>query len=81
GGAGDAPIKMFDHLRNPPGAGPDVDAAADSSATERAQDAQDREQLEALQRALEKAVASSQALAPFKDQLLIDITPEGLRIQ
>ncbi|MDR6990695.1 flagellar motor protein MotB [Luteimonas sp. 3794] len=81
GGAGNVPIKMFDHLRNPPGAGPDAKVGEGSDASERARDAADQERLEALQRALEKAVASSQALAPFKDQLLIDITPEGLRIQ
>lgn len=81
GGAGDVPIKMFDHLRNPPGAGPDTKVGERSDAAERARDAADQARLEALQRALEKAVASSQALAPFKDQLLIDITPEGLRIQ
>lgn len=44
-------------------------------------DTADRERLEALKRALEAAIEKSQALAPFKDQLLIDITPEGLRIQ
>ena len=73
GGAGDVPIKMFDHLRNPPGAGATPD--------ETRRDAADRARLEALKRELEEAVAKSQALAPFKDQLLIDITPEGLRIQ
>ncbi|TYT26333.1 flagellar motor protein MotB [Luteimonas viscosa] len=77
GGAGDAPIKMFDHVRKPPQAGPSGDPAA----AQRAGDETDRRNLEALKRALEEAVASSQALAPFKDQLLIDITPEGLRIQ
>ena len=30
---------------------------------------------------LKEAIAKSQALEPFKDQLLLDITPEGLRIQ
>ena len=30
---------------------------------------------------LEAAIQRSQALAPFKDQLLLDITPEGLRVQ
>lgn len=78
GGAGDVPIKMFEHMRNPPGAG---QRQMDEDTAQAVRDAADRERLEALQRALEKAVASSQALAPFKDQLLIDITPEGLRIQ
>ena len=30
---------------------------------------------------LKEAINKSQALEPFKDQLLLDITPEGLRIQ
>ena len=30
---------------------------------------------------LKEAIDKSQALEPFKDQLLLDITPEGLRIQ
>ena len=30
---------------------------------------------------LREAIDQSQALKPFKDQLLLDITPEGLRIQ
>ncbi|MDX1549719.1 MAG: OmpA family protein, partial [Lysobacter spongiicola] len=82
GGAGDAPIKMFEQIRNPPGAGPDIAGSGSrNDAGQKARDAHDRQRLEALQRALEEAVASSQALAPFKDQLLIDITPEGLRIQ
>ncbi len=42
---------------------------------------QDQARLESLQTALEDALDKSQALAPFKDQLLIDITLEGLRIQ
>ncbi|MCP1674956.1 chemotaxis protein MotB [Natronocella acetinitrilica] len=39
------------------------------------------ERLESLQVELERAIEQSQALEPFKDQLLLDITPEGLRIQ
>jgi chemotaxis protein MotB len=30
---------------------------------------------------LQEAISKSQALEPFKDQLLLDLTPEGLRIQ
>ncbi|WP_018866480.1 MULTISPECIES: flagellar motor protein MotB [unclassified Thioalkalivibrio] len=44
-------------------------------------EARDREALETLQEALEEALDQSQALEPFKDQLLLDLTPEGLRIQ
>jgi chemotaxis protein MotB len=43
--------------------------------------ADERRQLDSLMDDLKKAVENSQALAPFKDQLLLDITPEGLRIQ
>jgi chemotaxis protein MotB len=44
-------------------------------------EAQERRQLDALRTELRKAIDKSQALKPFKDQLLLDITPEGLRIQ
>jgi chemotaxis protein MotB len=42
---------------------------------------QEKKQLEALMQDLKEAIDKSQALQPFKDQLLLDITPEGLRIQ
>lgn len=41
----------------------------------------EQERLESLMEELKKAIETSQALKPFKDQLLLDITPEGLRIQ
>ena len=41
----------------------------------------ERKQLESLEADLRAAIQKSQALEPFKDQLLLDITPEGLRIQ
>jgi chemotaxis protein MotB len=41
----------------------------------------EKKQLDALMADLKEAIAKSQALQPFKDQLLLDITPEGLRIQ
>ena len=44
-------------------------------------DAAERKKLESLLEDLKKAIEQSQALKPFKDQLLLDITPEGLRIQ
>ncbi len=44
-------------------------------------DAADHKKLESLLEELRKAIDKSQALRPFKDQLLLDITPEGLRIQ
>ena len=44
-------------------------------------DEADHKKLESLLEELRKAIDKSQALRPFKDQLLLDITPEGLRIQ
>mgnify|MGYP000052810557 CR=1 FL=1 len=41
----------------------------------------EKKDLDALLQILKKAIEKSQALKPFKDQLLLDITPEGLRIQ
>jgi chemotaxis protein MotB len=41
----------------------------------------EKKQLESLLQELKEAIDKSQALQPFKDQLLLDITPEGLRIQ
>ena len=42
---------------------------------------QERQRLGQLKATLDAAIAASQTLAPYRDQLLIDITPEGLRIQ
>jgi len=41
----------------------------------------EHKKLETLMEELKQAVSKSQALEPFKDQLLLDITPEGIRIQ
>ena len=41
----------------------------------------ENERLEALLKELREAISKGQALKPFKDQLLLDIMPEGLRIQ
>jgi len=53
----------------------DVDAARKIA------DEADHKKLESLMEELRQAIDKSQALKPFKDQLLLDITPEGLRIQ
>jgi len=54
---------------------------AEAAALEKAQRELEKKQLDALMADLREAVSKSQALEPFKDQLLLDITPEGLRIQ
>ena len=46
-----------------------------------AQREKEKQQLEALMQDLKEAIDKSQALEPFKDQLLLDLTPDGLRIQ
>jgi chemotaxis protein MotB len=56
-------------------AAPDVDTAKKIAAEA------DRKKLESLMAQLREAIDHSQALRPFQDQLLLDITPEGLRIQ
>ena len=53
----------------------------DLEAARQAVVAAERRQLESLMDELKQAIDESQALEPFKDQLLLDITPEGLRIQ
>jgi chemotaxis protein MotB len=66
------------------------DGASKIKTTEHSLDPQDiataakeaeHKQLESLMAELKQAVDKSQALEPFKDQLLLDITPEGVRIQ
>jgi chemotaxis protein MotB len=47
----------------------------------RVMEAAEHQKLESLMQELHQAIDMSQALKPFKDQLLLDITPEGLRIQ
>ncbi|NEK92372.1 MAG: motility protein MotB, partial [Xanthomonas euvesicatoria] len=54
------------------------DNAADTNEDSRARD---KKRLEALMQDLKEAIDKSQALEPFKDQLLLDLTPDGLRIQ
>lgn len=57
-----------------------VDVVPEETARQIA-DAAERRRLESLLEELKQAIEQSQALKPFKDQLLLDIMPEGLRIQ
>jgi chemotaxis protein MotB len=56
-------------------------ANLDAEQARKIADEADHKKLESLMEELRKAIDNSQALKPFKDQLLLDITPEGLRIQ
>ena len=53
----------------------------DEATIEELAEAAEQQRLEELLTELNAAIEQSQALKPFKDQLLLDITPEGLRIQ
>ena len=55
-------------------------AISDDDAEKRAE-ALDRERLNSLLQELKEAIDAREALAKFKDQILLDITPEGVRIQ
>ncbi len=84
-GGMDAPKTMS---ATPPGVGSPMqiadDAAMNAAAAvtaEQLEAAQELKRLESLMQDLKEAVNQSQALEPFKDQLLIDISPEGLRVQ
>ncbi|BBD80069.1 flagellar motor protein MotB [Aerosticca soli] len=85
GGASNSLIKLGGAMDLPRGPGKDKQGASAASAERKVseKDARqlERARLDELMQQLQAAIQSSQALAPFKDQLLIDITPEGLRIQ
>lgn len=85
GGASTSMIKLGGAMEMPHGPGKDSKNAAaasvDPKEIEKEARKQERARLEELMQQLQAAIQSSQSLAPFKDQLLLDITPEGLRIQ
>jgi chemotaxis protein MotB len=94
GGASTSPIDLRGGLdaprtvsQTPPGVGsptsqiPDIQPTTQSDDAAEREKAEEKQRLEALMEELREAVSKSQALEPFKDQLLLDITPEGLRIQ
>jgi len=60
---------------------PQQDTAPDPKMAAAIAEAAERKKLESLLEDLRKAIDQSQALQPFKDQLLLDITSEGLRMQ
>jgi chemotaxis protein MotB len=84
GGASDSAIQMGGALDMPHGPGKDRRASrspATPAEVEKLAREQEKQRLENLMQQLHAAIEKSQALEPFKDQLLLDITPEGLRIQ
>jgi chemotaxis protein MotB len=88
GGASDSAIQLGGGMDMSHGHGKDRHSGpAASSSNKSPQElsrrakAQDKARLEELMAQMNAAIQNSQALAPFKDQLLLDITSEGLRIQ
>ncbi|MEI7037262.1 flagellar motor protein MotB [Fulvimonas yonginensis] len=85
GGASDAAIKLGGAMDLSHGPGKDRHNGPPRTATKAELDRQarerEKERLQELMKQLHAAIQNSQALAPFKDQLLLDITSEGLRIQ
>jgi chemotaxis protein MotB len=79
GGGMDAPKPVVDPHK--PARPSEVLAERPTTAEAKEKERKEKEQLESLLEELKKAVSLGQALEPFKDQLLLDITPEGLRIQ
>lgn len=59
---------------------PPAQVVNDDEAEKRAEQI-DQERLNALMKELKEAIDAREALAKFKDQILLDITPEGVRIQ
>lgn len=90
GGAGDAPVQIFEAVKPPEGQDGEgkTDAPAEGGAAPMSDEqieAEAREiekrRLEELMDELKQAIETSASLSAFKEQLLLDITPEGLRIQ
>ncbi len=81
GGASNSMIKLGGTMELPKGPGVEFTRDPADQKSEADKKRQERERLEQLMQDLQEAIAKSQALEPFKDQLLLDITPEGLRIQ
>lgn len=79
----DAPKSMAATRPNLGAPAPILEERSDETATaaEVAAAANELKRLESLMEELREAINKSQALEPFKDQLLIDLTPEGLRVQ
>jgi chemotaxis protein MotB len=58
-----------------------IDRQLDEKALEAEMEAREKARLAELKERVEKAIEANPTLAPFRKQLLVDLTPEGLRIQ
>jgi chemotaxis protein MotB len=71
-------MELYTSSNNPDA--PPAQVINDEEAEKRAEQI-DRERLDALMKELKEAIDAREALAKYKDQILLDITPEGVRIQ
>jgi chemotaxis protein MotB len=60
---------------------PDAQVPPKDSESEGDAEAADKERLEGLMHELKEGIDMRESLAKFKDQILLDVTPEGVRIQ
>lgn len=83
GGASNSMIKLGGTMDLPKGSMDEPFGREKKSGAQGEQDKrnEEKQRLEALMQDLKEAIGKSQALEPFKDQLLLDLTPDGLRIQ
>lgn len=81
GGASNSMIKLGGTMEVPKGPGEKFTRDPNDQKSEAEKKAEEKKRLEELMSDLNEAISKSQALEPFKDQLFLDITPEGLRIQ
>lgn len=85
GGASSSMIKLGGAMDLPKGPGDQQAFARPGQPTdadvEKLSKEKEHRRLEQLMKDLQSAIASSPSMAPYKDQLLLDITSEGLRIQ
>ncbi|MEE7546694.1 flagellar motor protein MotB, partial [Xanthomonas sp. Kuri4-1] len=81
GGASTSMIKLGGTMDMAKGTKDELGRKTKDAAADQQRRAQEKRQLASLMQELNAAIDKSQALEPFKDQLLLDLTPEGLRIQ
>jgi len=85
GGASTSMIKLGSALNTPTKGNDGIEEKSsdddESVDSEKQGQAEDKKRLDSLLIQLKKSIDENQALKPFKDQLLIQIMPEGLRIQ
>lgn len=83
GGASTSMIQLGGGMElNATSGNPDAPPAqVDDDEAEKRAEQIDQERLKSLMEELKEAIDAREALAKFKDQILLDVTPEGVRIQ